>query len=573
MFALLSIASPVGAQITPQPVLAEAMQQANVREGPGLEYYAIGNIRAGARYRVIGRHEIYPWLLIEFGDPVQHGWVFAEIVNITGDLNLVPFVPLDAAFTSSPTSAPPLESPTPTLTLAPPPADSATPPAPAATMTPPAQGAPAVGAPAEAATGVTVRALNRANVRCGPGIDYLVAGSISSDEVYTVLTRHTAFPWLQIRYPTTQAAWVYAELVEVSGDLSQVPAITGVGSACPVLTPTPPVVMPGVSPWGQTPTGSGPVDMTILGEAILGYLYERDYFPRTERQGSAFGLNLQTGESFSLNPGIAFSGMSLIKVPVLVTYFRYLNAPPNEDQAAWITGMMTCSNNPASNAILRDLGRGDAYAGAERVTATMRELGLNNTFLQGPLVEDPELARHEELTPIRTSVDQQATDPDPYNQTTPDEIGWLLGALYQCGQQESGPLLSRIDGLTPAECRRVLHALDENYLGAMIEAGVPYDTTVAHKHGWTTGDTHGDAGIVFTPGGDYVLVIILHQREWLTYLDAWPNIAELSRLVYNTFNPGAPLAEIHPEEVPETCDISNSPLFGLLMQPDPPPLR
>src|SRR5690606_13438489 len=112
----------------------------------------------------------------------------AEIVNITGDLNLVPFVPLDAAFASSPTSAPPLESPTPTLTLAPPPADSATPPAPAATMTPPAQGAPAVGAPAEAATGVTVRALNRANVRCGPGIDYLVAGSISSDEVYTVLT-------------------------------------------------------------------------------------------------------------------------------------------------------------------------------------------------------------------------------------------------------------------------------------------------------------------------------------------------------------------------------------------------
>ncbi len=551
-----------GVQITPPPVVAEAIQQANVREGPGIDYREIGSIRAGAHYRVVGRHEIYPWLLIEFGDPVQRGWVYTEFVAVTGDLNQVPFMPQDAAIDrGGSASTPPTSTP------------AALTPSPGATLTPTLTQAALAAQPTEALTGVTARAINRANVRCGPGTDYLVAGSINSDETYAVLSRHATFPWLQIRYLPTASAWVFQDLVEVTGDLSTLPAITTAGGACPILTPTPPVVIPGVSPWGQTPTGAGPVSMTVLGEAILGYLYERDYFPRTERQGSAFGLNLQTGESFSLNPGVAYSGMSLIKIPVLMTYFRYLNGPPNDAQAEWITGMMTCSNNPASNAILRDLGQGDPYAGAERVTQTMRDLGLRNTFLQAPLVEDPELSKHENLTPIRTSVDQVATDPDPYNQTTPDETGWLLGALYQCGQQESGPLLSRLDGLTPAECRRILHALDQNYLGAMIEAGVPYNITVAHKHGWTTGDTHGDAAIVFTPGGDYVLVMILHQRDWLTYLDAWINIAELSRLVYNTFNPGAPLAEIHPEQVPETCEIDGHPLLRLLTQADPPPLR
>mgnify|MGYP005848775111 FL=1 len=547
-------------QITPPPVLAEAIEHANVREGPGVDYREVGSIRAGARYRVVGRHEVFPWLLIEFGDPLQRGWVYADLLTVTGDLAQVPFTSADAAL-----------APTPPLTA--PPTGGATPAAITPTLTP----SPSVSAtlpPTDVfLTGVTARAINRANVRCGPGTDQLIAGAIDADESYTVLARHAAFPWFQILYPPTQSAWVYEDLVEVTGDVNALPVINHNGGACPVLTPTPPVVVPAVSPWGQTPAGASPVDMTILGEAILNYLYERNYFPRTERQASAFGLYLQTGEGFSLNPGVAYSGMSLIKIPVLVTYFRYLNTYPTDEQAEWITGMMTCSNNPASNAILRELGQGDPYVGAERVTQTMRDLGLRNTFLQAPLVEDPELGKHENLVPMVTSVDQVATDPDPFNQTTPDEIGWLLGAIYQCAQQETGPLLSQIDGLTPLECRRILHSLDQNYLGAMIEAGVPENITVAHKHGWTTGDTHGDAAIVFTPGGDYVLVLILHQREWLTYLDAWYNIAELSKLVYNTFNPGAPLADIHPQEVPETCDIAGHPLLDLLTRPDLPPLR
>jgi hypothetical protein len=313
--------------------------------------------------------------------------------------------------------------------------------------------------------------------------------------------------------------------------------------------------------------------MVLMGEQIMEYFYAQNYLPRTERQASMFGYNLQTGQGFSLNPGVAYSGMSLIKIPLLITYFRFLEAPPNGDQAYWITGMMTCSNNPSSNAILREMGGGDPYVGAEWVTNTMRELGLEHTFLQAPLVEDPSISGHDDLQPIVTSADQISTNPDPYNQTTMDEIGWLLVALYQCGQQERGPLLERISGITPLECRRILYALDQNYLGAMIEAGVPDNVTVAHKHGWSNAEDHADAGIVFTPGGNYVLAIALHQDGWLTYLDAWPNIAEISRRVYNVFNPSNPLADIHPEEVPETCEVEGHPLLRALTQPELPPLQ
>jgi hypothetical protein len=73
-----------------------------------------------------------------------------------------------------------------------------------------------------------------------------------------------------------------------------------------------------------------------------------------------------------------------------------------------------------------------------------------------------------------------------------------------------------------------------------MSAGVPADTRVAHKHGWTA-DTHGNAGIVFSPGGDYVLVVALHNPTWLDFSESFPLITEISRAVYNYFNPTAPV--------------------------------
>jgi len=79
-----------------------------------------------------------------------------------------------------------------------------------------------------------------------------------------------------------------------------------------------------------------------------------------------------------------------------------------------------------------------------------------------------------------------------------------------------------------------------NKIGVLIEAGVPDGTKVAHKHGWvsTNGiiNTIGDAGIVYTPGGNYILVVFLHHPEQLVWEPASKLLADLSRAVYNYFN-------------------------------------
>ena len=114
--------------------------------------------------------------------------------------------------------------------------------------------------------------------------------------------------------------------------------------------------------------------------------------------------------------------------------------------------------------------------------------------------------------------------------------------------------------------------MSRNQINVLTEAGVPKGTTVAHKHGWID-DTHGDAAIVFTPEGDFVLTMILHQPEWLPYDLSWPTMAEIARTVYNAYNPEQPLDSIHPETVDESCDLTGNPLLGELTSPYIPPFE
>jgi hypothetical protein len=62
---------------------------------------------------------------------------------------------------------------------------------------------------------------------------------------------------------------------------------------------------------------------------------------------------------------------------------------------------------------------------------------------------------------------------------------------------------------------------------------------VAHKHGWTESplDSLGDAGVVFSPAGDYVLSIFLWNGREMDWVPTSGLVADLSRAVYNYFNP------------------------------------
>jgi len=247
---------------------------------------------------------------------------------------------------------------------------------------------------------------------------------------------------------------------------------------------------------------------------------------------SIYIKDLATGEEYADDADVAYAGMSIIKIAIMMETYRHLDGPPDLETTKLLTETMTLSGNFTANLLLRYIGDGDAYEGARRLTESMRYLGLVNTFMATPYDEDV-LPQH-----ISTPANQRTdvnTNPDPFMQTTPQDMGRLLEMIYQCAQGGGTLIAAYPDEITPEECQAMLDIMSQNRIGALIEAGVPEGTRVAHKHGWV-GDTHGDAGIVFSPGGDYVLCVYLYHKDWLEWDISSPLIARVSEATYNYFN-------------------------------------
>lgn len=509
-------------------VSAEAQVRANLRATTDVSSTLLGEIVSGTRYPVIGRSEFYPWLLL--GNPSNKrpiGWVFQDLVTIYGNVNTVPISSFIVSNTlPTPTFAPALTlAPSETFQLQGVALPTAT--LPAATLAP--------------ASGVTGLVTGEINIRFGPGIDYPRIGVARAGETYEITARHTQLPWVQIRYPSAPNGygWVANDLMEIQGDIYSVPAISQLNFDLPTLTPTPPAVQPSTL-FETTPV---PISTPFqsLGDQLWGMMLKANFAPETSRLAALFLMNLKTGEAITFGNQIAFSGMSLNKIAILADLYSNLNTPPNTEIAVDIANMMVCSENSASNALLSYMGSGDAYQGAASVTTFMQKLGLGNTFIIAPFLVDPN-ATPEAVRAPTTNADQVRAQPDYSNQMTVDDLGWLLSGIYQCAATGNGPLMAAMpDAYTQGECRQMLDVMSDNNMGEplLMSAGVPADTRVAHKHGWTA-DTHGNAGIVFSPGGDYVLVVALHNPTWLDFSESFPLITEISRTVYNYFNPTAP---------------------------------
>ena len=106
LFVLLSAALWVGiATAQDTGVTAEAKEFANLRSGIGVETEVVGQIQIGTRYPVLARSQYYPWLMLGTQDTFQPlGWVFQDLVNVTGSLNAVPFSELGVEAQIAPTS-------------------------------------------------------------------------------------------------------------------------------------------------------------------------------------------------------------------------------------------------------------------------------------------------------------------------------------------------------------------------------------------------------------------------------------------------------------------------------------
>jgi beta-lactamase class A len=252
------------------------------------------------------------------------------------------------------------------------------------------------------------------------------------------------------------------------------------------------------------------------------------------RTGETLHFGLLRGEDLSLDPDIAFSGASINKISILTTFYRYFDEPLDPESARWVEEMIAESGNDPSDWLMEKI---DIQRGPLVVTETLQELGFENTFVAGYYFPGAPI-----LQVYRTPANQRFdidTNPDPYTQTTASEISLLLTDIYACSQG-GGSLLARFpDDITTEECDRMLELLSANVLGTLIKGGVPEGTRVAHKHGWRSSplDMIGDAGIVFTPGGDYILSIFLWDEQEMIWDPTSRLVADLSRAAYNYFNP------------------------------------
>ena len=244
-------------------------------------------------------------------------------------------------------------------------------------------------------------------------------------------------------------------------------------------------------------------------------------------------VDLETGESVSVNEDTVFHAASTMKIPVMIEVLRRaqagsfgldqgillvnqfasivdgspysLDASEDGDTALYsrigervpvrelMRRMITRSSNLATNQLI-------ALTGAQNVTTTARSLGAGK------------------IQVLRGVEDQKAFDRGMINTTTSSDLAVLLLAI------ERGQALSPASS---AEMREILLAQEFN---EKIPAGLPPGTRVAHKTGEITAVSH-DAAVVYPAGRrPYVLVVLTKGLRESAQSSAL--IADISRLVW-----------------------------------------
>ena len=263
----------------------------------------------------------------------------------------------------------------------------------------------------------------------------------------------------------------------------------------------------------------------------------------SEVQGATVGVvfaEVGGRAAFSLNEDSVFHAASTMKLPVLIEYFRgidagrikrdqdlllgtefksivdgspyTLDAGVDSDSSVFarvgqrvplrwlVERMIVRSSNLATNTLIEVLD-------AKRVDATARSLGTTN------------------MKVLRGVEDGKAFQQGLNNQTSARDLAALLVAI------ETGKAASK------SSSREMIDILARQEFNTEIPAGLPPGTRVAHKTGWITGVTH-DAAIVYPPARKpYVLVVLtkgIPDRPVAQRL-----IAGVSGLVWTTMTAGS----------------------------------
>lgn len=248
-------------------------------------------------------------------------------------------------------------------------------------------------------------------------------------------------------------------------------------------------------------------------------------------------------EIASVNKSTVFSAASTIKVGILLNAYAHVDSFTAKQEQA-LKRMIVDSDNIAANTILAasvgGAGTEDALRGAEQMSAMMSGLGLTHTYLYVPFEATEYLAQRKlkyKLGPKRDG-EPPYTDSGRALRTTPAEMAQIYLMIDQCAGGK-GVLLDKFaDHLSAKRCQEMLDRLQKNGDAKRMRGGLPADVRVEHKSGWID-DMQADAGIVRSPGGDFLIAIYLYKASSTPLPDKafLPTLAGFARLVYSYYNP------------------------------------
>jgi beta-lactamase class A len=243
--------------------------------------------------------------------------------------------------------------------------------------------------------------------------------------------------------------------------------------------------------------------------------------------------------TFALNPDSVFHAASTMKVPVMIEYFRGIDAgriSRDQDLLLGTTFKSIVDGSPytldagvdSDSSVFGRVGQRVPLRWlTERMIVRSSNLATNTLIevLDAKKVDATAVSLGTTHMKVRRGVeDGKAFAAGLNNQTSARDLAVLLEAI------ESGKAAST------QSSREMLDILAAQEFNDEIPAGLPAGTRVAHKTGWITGVTH-DAALVYPPGRKpYVLVVLtkgIRERPVAQKL-----IADISQLVWQAQTSG-----------------------------------
>lgn len=231
---------------------------------------------------------------------------------------------------------------------------------------------------------------------------------------------------------------------------------------------------------------------------------------------SVYFRDMNNGPSFGINTSLHFSTASLLKVPVMISYFKRLEVRPGlfDERIVYDKGKHDIPNLTQTMDPPEPLLPGQAYPVSNLVH---RMIAVSDNIAASML-----LNYMTDLDVIKTLKEMGV------KMILKDDDMWITVRDYASIFR----ILFNATYLGKASSNRALEMLSKSRMTAGLPAGVSSEVVVAHKFGERTINGKSqfhDCGVVYYPGRPYLVCVMTRGRA---YPPLVKTVAEISKMVF-----------------------------------------